>query len=130
MIKQFPTLEDRTNVHNLILGYAHNKHNLNQMMLSVAEIVEQYKVSKFPVFSYSVKVIHSAHFKVPIISIASAQMSERCPVCKSEESSYLRNEKENFDLDYDIISVACLSCGCVYLAKGINHRANTKTKAR
>lgn len=125
-ILQFPSLEDRTNVHNLIIDYANKRVTLTKMMTTVAEIVEQYKVLKFPVFDYSVKVIHSKHASHPIISIDSARMSDNCPVCGSDESGYLRTEKENLDLEYDVVSTACMDCSCVYLSRGKNLRANTK----
>ncbi|MDA8221750.1 MAG: hypothetical protein M0Z35_08535 [Desulfitobacterium hafniense] len=37
-ILQFPSLEDRTNVHNLIIDYANKRVTLTKMMTTVAEI--------------------------------------------------------------------------------------------
>lgn len=118
----FPTLQDRQNIHNLINLYTKGKCSRNDMMRWIAHIIEQYGVTRIPVFGYSVRILQY-YDDLPIISIEGAQFSDECPTCKSEtETRYLRTEEENHDKDYDIIIVNCLTCGCMFATKGDNHR--------
>lgn len=123
MIKQFPTLADRQSIHNIIGHHSQGKCSRNDAMRLVAEIVERYNLTKMNIFDYSVRVFYSKHAPgLPILSIESTQISEDCPVCHSVDSKYLRTEKENLDLDYDIVDVQCLECGAIYGTKGNNGR--------
>ncbi|MDP4158177.1 MAG: hypothetical protein Q8911_00230 [Bacillota bacterium] len=125
----FPTIDDRKNVHGLINLYSLNKISRDDFMRFVANIISKYKIGSFPVFGYSVKILQW-YKDVPVIAIKSDIIADVCPSCGSgtNEARYLRTEKENFDLDYDVISLNCLGCGCVYAAKGENHRTNKKMK--
>ena len=124
-ILTFPTDADRAEVHNLIHSYAHGKISLGRMMYSIAAIIEKYPLQRIPVYGYSARVIY--YQGVPVISIESAKLSDICPCCGSNEdaASYLRTEKENFSKDYDLISVTCLECGCVYQTRGKNGRGQS-----
>jgi hypothetical protein len=125
---QFPTLEDRINIHNLINHYAKGKCSRNDMMRWIAHIIGKYKVERVPIFNYSVRILQ--YYKdLPIISIEGAEVTDTCPGCGagSNVSRYLRTEQENLHKDYDIISAACLDCGCVYMynaAKILEQRQN------
>lgn len=123
MIKQFPTIEDRTAIHNLIGYHSQGKCSRNDMMRLVAEIIERYNITKMPIFGYSVRIFYSEHAKgLPIISIESSQTSEDCPSCHSNNNRYLLTQKENFNVPYDVIAVNCIECGCIYSTKGNNGR--------
>lgn len=130
---QFPTLSDRQNVHNLIHLQAHNKCSRDDMMKWITNIVEKYRINRMPIFNYSVQIIRSKYYSQPIINIIGAQMSDDCPTCEKSPDEFgriLRVDKVNHDLDYDIVNVTCLNCGCVYATKGANHRVNTKKEMR
>jgi uncharacterized Zn finger protein len=76
-----------------------------------------------PVFGYTVRILQ--YYKnLPIISIEGAEITDRCPGCDAgtREARYLRTEKENLSTEYDIVSLTCLECGTVYMAKGNNGR--------
>lgn len=123
---QFPSLENRTNVHNLIAMYAKGNISRNDLMLWIAQIINKYpNIQRMPINGYSVRIL-SYYKDLPIISIEGAQLSEQCPCCGagSNDAKYLRTEQENFDRDYDLESVTCLECGCVYMTKGANGRRN------
>ena len=123
MIKQFPTIEGRTVIHQLINNHSKGIGTRNEMMRAVAAIAEKYNLTKIPIFGYSVRIFYSDHAPgLPIISIESSQMSENCPSCNSIDSRYLRTQEEKFDQPYDIIAVNCLNCGCIYSTKGNNGR--------
>ena len=121
---KFPTLEDREHVHRLINLYAHGKCNRNDLMRRIARIINKYpNIQRMPIFDYSVRIIQ--YYKdIPIISIEGARVTNKCPGCGAwtKEARYLRTEKENHDKDYDIISLTCLECGTVYMAKATNGR--------
>lgn len=120
---QFPTLEDRTHVHNLIGHYARGKCSRNDLMRWIAHIIQKYPIQRMPVFGYSVRILQ--YYKdLPIISIEGAGIADKCPGCGAgtSEARYLRTEEENHHKDYDIISVTCLECGTVYMTKGVNGR--------
>lgn len=122
---QFPTLEDRTNIHNLINHYAHGKCSRDDLMRWVANIIEKYNLKRMPIFGYSVRIL--TYYKdLPIISIEGAEVSDTCPGCGagSNVARYLRTEQENLQEDYDIASFTCLECGCVYMTKVDNGRKN------
>jgi hypothetical protein len=96
--------------------------SINDSMRWIAHIIEQYGVTKIPVFGYNVRILQY-YADLPIVSIEGAQFSDNCPVCKkATEVGYLRTDKENFDKDYDIVIVNCLDCGCLFATKGDNHR--------
>ena len=121
---QFPSIEDRTHIHDLINSYAHGKCSRNDMMRWIAHIIGKYpNITRMPVFGYSVRIL-SYYGDLPIISIESAVVSDSCPTCgaATSEARYLRTEKEQFDRDHDIASVTCLECGCVYSVEGVNGR--------
>lgn len=118
----FPSLEDSQKVHDLINLYTKGKISRNDMMRWVAQIIEQYGITRIPVFGYNVRILQY-YGDLPIISIEGTQFSDDCPVCKKEtETRYLRTQEENFDKDYDIAVVNCLECGCIFSTKGDNHR--------
>lgn len=121
---QFPSIEDRTHVHNMINHYAQGKLSRNDMMRWIANILGKYpRIQRMPVFGYSVRILD--HYKdLPIISIEGAALSDSCPSCGAgtSEARYLRTEREQFNEDHDIVSVTCLDCGCVYATKGVNGR--------
>lgn len=120
----FPTTEDRTNIHNLIGTYAQGKITRNDLMRWIAQIINKYpNISRMPVNSYTVRIL-SYYKDLPIISIEGAELSDSCPTCGAgtKDARYLRTEKENLGLDYDLVSVTCLECGCVYTVKGTNGR--------
>lgn len=120
---QFPTLEDRTNIHNLINDYAHGKCGRDDLMRWVAHIIEKYNLKRMPIFGYSVRIL--TYYKdLPIISIESAEVSNTCPGCGagSNVARYLRTEQEHLHEDYDVASFTCLECGCVYMTKVDNGR--------
>jgi hypothetical protein len=124
LIRQFPTLQDRTNTHNLIRMYAQGKLSRNDLMRWIAQIINKYpNIQRMPVFGYSIRIL-SYYKDLPIISIEGAQLTDQCPTCGSgtKDARYLRTEKENHHESYDIISVTCLECGCVYSTKGFNGR--------
>jgi hypothetical protein len=114
---QFPTLSDRTNVHNLINDYAHGKCSRNDLMRWVANIIEKYNIKRMPIFNYSVRIL-TYYGDLPIISIE-GPLSDHCPTCGAGigATQYLRTEQENLSEDYDIASFTCLECGCVYTSK-------------
>ena len=90
----------------------------------IAQVIRQYKnITRMPIFGYSVRIL-SYYGDLPIISIESAVVSDSCPTCgaATSEARYLRTEKEQFGEDHDIVSMACLECGCVYHVKGVNGR--------
>ena len=120
---QFPTLSDRTNVHNLINHYAHGKCSRDDLMKWVANIIEKYKIKRMPIFGYSVRIL-TYYGDLPIISIESAEVSDTCPGCGAGigVARYLRTEQENHNEDYDVASFTCLGCGCVYMSKVDNGR--------
>lgn len=123
---QFPSIEDRTNIHNLIGMYAQSKISRNDMMHWIAQIINKYpNIQRIPVNGYSVRII-SYYKDLPIISVEGAQLAKKCPCCGAEtkDARYLRTEKENLGFDYDLVSVTCLECGCVYAVKGVNGRRN------
>ncbi|SDG48605.1 hypothetical protein [Desulfosporosinus hippei] len=122
-IYQLPTSEDKQSVHDLINDFAHGKLSRNDMMKMIANIITKYKTKSFPVFGYSVSILQW-YKDIPVINIQSARVSDHCPTCDSGigHAKYLRTEKENFGLNYDIISVTCLECGCVYALKAPNGR--------
>lgn len=122
-ILQFPTLSDRTNVHNLINHYAHGKCSRNDLMKWVANIITKYKLTHMPIFNYSVKIL-AYYGDLPIISIESAEVSDTCPGCGAgiDIARYLRTERESHNEDYDVASFTCLECGCVYMSKVENGR--------
>lgn len=126
---QFPSVDDRKRVHNLIRTYATGGITRNTMMRRIAAIIEAYRVSRFPVFGYSVRIL-SYFGDLPIISIEGAKVSDSCPVCGSgtDAARYLRTEKENFDLPYDLVSVTCLECGCVYQTPAWNGRGEMSVR--
>lgn len=127
MLKQFPTLEDRRYIHFLINQQAKGKISRNTMMDWIAEIVEKYGLDHMPIFNYSVQVMRSKHYPQPIIHIKGAQLSDKCPTCEKTPDEYgkiLNVEKENHDLDYDIVNVTCLNCGCIYSVKGVKPGAS------
>jgi len=90
------------------------------MMQWVAQIIGNYGIERMPVFGYSVQIIHSKYAITPIVAIKGAGISEKCPGCGSDagEARYLYTDQENHDLDYDIVSMTCLECGCVFSVKG------------
>lgn len=123
-ILTFPTTEDRTHIHNLINLYAHGKITLNDEMKWVAHIIKKYPyIERIPIFGYTVRIL-TYYGDQPIIYIE-AQQSDNCPTCGAgtKDAGYLRTEKENLSLDYDLVSVTCLECGCVYTVKGPNGRS-------
>jgi len=123
MIKQFPTIEDRTSIHQLINNHSKGNGTRNAMMRAVAAIAEKYNLTKIPIFGYSVRIFYSDHAPgLPIISIESSQISEDCPTCHSNSNRYLLTQKENFNVPYDVIAVNCIECGCIYSTKGNNGR--------
>lgn len=128
---QFPTTEDRTQIHNLIYSYAQGKCTRNDLMRQVAHVIGKYpNIERIPVFGYSVRILD--HYgDLPIIAIEGAQLADRCPCCKSgtDHARYLRTERENFDQEFDIVSVTCLECGCVYTSKGLNGRSKENEQA-
>lgn len=97
------------------------------MMRRIADIIEKYKVARFPVFGYSVR-IRQYYKDLPIISIESTVVTDSCPECGAGTSAtrYLRTEQENLHGDYDLISVACLECGGVFMCKGLNKESPVK----
>lgn len=121
---KFPTLEDREHVHKLINLYAHGKCTRNDLMRQIAQIINKYpNIQRMPIFGYSVRILQ--YYKdLPIISIEGAEVTDKCPGCGAgtKEARYLRTEKENHHKDYDIVSLNCLECGTVYMAKGANGR--------
>lgn len=121
---QFPTLEDREHVHKLINLYAKGKCSRNDLMRWIAQIINRYpNIQRMPIFGYTVRILQ--YYKdLPIISIEGATITDKCPGCKANTkiARYLRTEKENRNKDYDIISLSCLECGTVYMAKGNNGR--------
>ena len=120
---QFPTIEDRTHVHNLISHYAHGKCSRNDLMRWIANIIKKYNIKWMPIFGYSVRIL--TYYKdLPIISIEGAEVVDTCPGCgaSTKEARYLRTEKENVDRDHDIVSINCLECGTIYMTKGTNGR--------
>ena len=119
---QFPTLSDRTNVHNLINHYAHGKCSRNDLMKWVANIITKYKLKRMPIFGYSVRIL-TYYGDLPIISIE-GPLADHCLTCGAGEkvARYLRTEQENLHEDYDIASFTCLDCGCVYTSKVDNGR--------
>ncbi|GAB6170964.1 hypothetical protein JCM15765_04420 [Paradesulfitobacterium aromaticivorans] len=121
---KFPSIEDRTRIHSLINSYAHGKCSRNDMMHWIAYIIQKYpNIQRMPIFGYSVRILQ--YYKdLPIISIEGAGIADKCPGCGAgtKLAKYLRTEKENFDRDYDIVSLTCLECGCVYMSKGVNGR--------
>ena len=125
-VLQFPTLEDRTHIHNLISHYAHGKCSRNDLMHWIAHIIKKYNVERLQIFGYSVRIL-SYYGDLPIISIESSTITESCPTCYAETSAarYLRTEKENLSQDHDLVSVTCLECGCVYIVKSPNGRKNS-----
>lgn len=128
-ILSYPTEEDRAQVHNLIGSYAKGSMPRNDMMRAIAGIIEKYpRLQRIPVKNYSVRIIqYYGPDRLPVISIEGAGQSDICPCCNSGEDAarYLRTEKENLNLDYDLISVTCLECGCVYQTKGRNGRGQS-----
>lgn len=124
-ILTFPTDVDREAVHKLIGSYAKGEISRNPMMREIAALIEKYPLQRIPVFGYSVRIIqYYGPDRLPVISIEGAQQSDICPCCGSGEEAarYLRTERENFNLNYDLISVTCLECGCVYQTQGKNGR--------
>jgi hypothetical protein len=120
---QFPTLSDRTNVHNLINHYAHGKCSRNDLMRWIAHIIEKYNIKHMPIFNYSVRIL--TYYKdLPIISIEGAEVSNTCPGCGAGTSGarYLRTEKEDLHGGHDTASVTCIDCGCVYMVLAPNGR--------
>lgn len=120
---QFPSIEDRTHVHNLINHYAHGKCSRDDLMRWVDNIIEKYKIKRMPIFGYSARIL--TYYKdLPIISIEGAKITDTCPGCGAgtNVARYLRTEKENLHEGHDIVSVACLECGCVYMAEAPNGR--------
>ena len=117
---QFPTLSDRTHIHNLINHYAHGKCSRNDLMRWIANIITKYNIKRMPIFGYSVKIL-TYYGDLPIISIE-GPLADHCLTCgaATSEAKYLRTEKEQFVQDHDIVSVTCLECGCVYMTKGAN----------
>jgi hypothetical protein len=118
ILMHYPTNKDRQDVHNLIGMYAHGKLGRNDMMRWVANIISKYpNIQRIPINGYSVRIA-SYYEDLPIISIEGAIISNACPECTAslEQARYLRTEREG--KDYDIVSAACLECGCVYMFKG------------
>lgn len=123
-ILSYPTDADRNRVHTFIGLYAQGKMTRNTMMYSIAGVIKKYpNLRHMPVQGYSVRIL-SYYNDLPVISIEGAQESDICPCCSSGQDAarYLRTEKENFNKDYDLISVTCLECGCVYQTHGRNGR--------
>lgn len=123
-ILSYPTDADRNRVHEFINLYAQGKMTRNALMYAIAGIIKKYpNLQRMPVHGYSVRIL-GYYNGLPIISIEGAQVSDVCPACGSGEEAarYLRTEKENFGQDYDLISVTCLECGCVYQTHGRNGR--------
>ena len=120
---QFPTLEDRTNVHNLINLHSRGKCSRNDLMKWVAHIIEKYKLKRMPIFGYSVRILQY-YGDLPIISIEGAEVTDVCPGCGAGIgiARYLRTEQENHNEDFDIASFTCLECGMVYMSKQDNGR--------
>ena len=120
---QFPTLEDRSNIHNLINDYAHGKCSRNDLMRWIANIIEKYKIKHMPIFGYSVRIL-TYYGDLPIISIEGAGITDTCPGCGfgPNIARYLRTEQENLSGDYDVASFTCLECGMVYMTKVDNGR--------
>ena len=121
---QFPSLEDRKHVHELINLYAHGKCKRNDLMIQIAQIINKYpNIQRMPIFGYTVRILQ--YYKdLPIISIEGAEITDKCPGCGAgtKVARYLRTEKESRNKDYDIVSLNCLECGTVYMAKGNNGR--------
>ena len=121
---QFPTLDDRQHVHNLINLYAQGKCSRNDLMHWIANIINKYpNIQRMPIFGYTVRILQ--YYKdLPIISIEGAEITDKCPGCGAgtKVARYLRTEKENNDTEYDIISLTCLECGTVYMTRAINGR--------
>ena len=121
---KFPAAADRRRIHTLIAEFAHGKITLTKMFNSVAEVVRQYpRLSRIPIYGYSVRILQTYN-GLPIVSITSAKLSDTCPCCNAGEQTagYLRTEKEQFNQEFDLISVTCLECGTVYFAHGRNGR--------
>ena len=94
------------------------------MMRWIAYIIKKYpRIKRMPIFGYSVRIL-SYYGDLPVISIESATIADACPTCGAgtSDARYLRTEEENLDRDYDVVSVTCLNCGCVYATKGINRK--------
>lgn len=124
-IYQFPEIsfKDKELVHNIIISYTKGKCDRNTMMRQIAFILEQKKIKKMPVFGYTVKLLQ--YYKgLPIIHIEGNTISEHCLCCGStlDQARYLMTNKENLVGTYDVISVTCLKCGCVYATKAKNGR--------
>lgn len=121
---QFPTLDDRNEVHSLINLYAHGRCSRNNLMHQIAQTINKYpNIQRMPIFGYTVRILQ--YYKdLPIISIEGVEISDRCPGCGAGTNiaRYLRTEKENHNKDYDIISLTCLECGTVYMTKALNGR--------
>jgi len=124
---QFPTYEDRLNAHNLIIRHANAKGEFSRvvMMIELAKIITKYNLTTIPIFNYSIHILGYSNL-IPIISIINTRLSDDCPDCKagSESASYFRTERENHNEIFDVISIVCLNCGCVYSAKASNGRTN------
>jgi hypothetical protein len=118
-------MEDRQHIHNIINHQAQGKCSRDDMMNWVTQIVEKYEIKRIAIFNYYVDVFRSKFYPQPIIHITGAELSDSCPTCgetPDECGRIFRIGKQNYDLDYDIVSVTCLNCGCVYSTKGDNHR--------
>jgi len=128
---QFPTIEDRQNIHNIINHYAHGKCGRNDLMRWVAHIIEKYNIKRMPVFDYSVRVL-TYYGDLPIISIEGAEITDSCPGCGAGTNiaRYLRTEKEDLHGSHDTVSVTCLECGCVYMVSAPNGREREATSGR
>lgn len=126
-VYQFPTQADKILVHGIINSFAKGKCTRVTMMCQIGHIFDTLHINKLNIFNYTVKLI-DRFGDIPVIYIEAKEIHDKCPTCHSTTASYLLTQEENLKKDYDVISVTCLDCGCVYATKAPNGRRNSVEK--
>ena len=127
-IIRFPevTHSDRALVHSIIESFSRGKCDRNTMMKQLSYIMEQKRIRKMPIFGYTIhrNTVVDSEGKVAVVTIEGSQVVDRCPCCGNDEedSRYLYTNKENLTGTFDIITVTCLKCWCIYSVKAKNGR--------